>query len=171
VNFKVFSLLYKISLALEISPLLNKIDIYNGLMIPKSKNNLDKIIKYINDGICKRYIDNEELLRKKYNKDDKIEKAMKTYYSEHDQIENNVKIEISKNEMLTNIYNQNENELKKLSLEDYLKYFIIKYLEKNPINYKMNENLLEFLKLIIKIKGGGTCEKDESTSNRRILIN
>ena len=130
----------------------NKIDIYNGLIIPKSKNNFDIIIKYINDGIAKRYIDNEESLRKNYKNEDNIEKAVKTYYTELEKFENNVKIEINKNELFNIIYNQNYIEIKKCLLEDYFKYFIIIYLEKNKNNFQINEKLLHFLKLIIKIK-------------------
>ena len=42
----------------------NKIIIYNGLKIPKSKSHLFKLIEYINDKIYERYIKNEEIMRK-----------------------------------------------------------------------------------------------------------
>jgi hypothetical protein len=45
---------------------LNKITIYNGLQIPQSKTYLDKVVKYVDDEICNRFIDNEDSLRKNY---------------------------------------------------------------------------------------------------------
>ena len=59
---------------------------------------------------------------------------------------------MEKNELFKSIYNQNDEELKKMILNDYLKYFIVLYLEKKETDYKINEKLLNFLKLIIKIK-------------------
>ena len=37
-------------------------------------------------------------------------------------------------------------------IEDYLRYYIVNYSEKNNVNYLLNEKLVNFLKLIIKIK-------------------
>ena len=68
----------------------NKITIYNGLEIPKSKFFLDKLIQYVIEEICKRYFDNEGILRKNYNKEDKIAEAIKNYNTEQDRLEENV---------------------------------------------------------------------------------
>ena len=130
----------------------NKITIYNGLEIPKSKSFLDKLIKYVNDEISFRYIENEESLRKNYNKEEKIIEATKNYNNKIDRFEENIKIEMNKHEIFKIIYSQNNEELKNLMLEEYLKYFVIKYLEKKEVNYKINENILYFLKLILKVK-------------------
>ena len=130
----------------------NKITIYNGLEIPKSKLFLDILIKYVNDEIYERYIENEKLLRKNYDKEDKIAEMTKTYYNKLDRFEENIRIEMNKQELFKIIYNQNNIELKQLLLEEYLKYFVIKYLEKKNVDYILNETILIFLKLIIKIK-------------------
>ena len=50
-------------------------------------------------------------------------------------------------------------------LEDYLKYFIIKYIEKRKIDYQMNEKLTNFLKIIIKVK------LNENQNNENIINN
>ena len=70
----------------------NKITIYNGLEIPKSKNYFDKIVNY------KRYIDNEGVLRKNYLTEEKIMGAKSKYNKELDKIEENLKNEINKSE-------------------------------------------------------------------------
>ena len=143
----------------------NKVTIYNGLEIPKSKYYLDILIKYVNDEISFRYIENEELLRKIHNNEEKIDEATKTYFSKLDRFEENVKIELNKHELFKNIYSQNNEELKKLLLEEYLKYFIIKYLEKKVVDYKINENILSFLKLIIKVKISDNHNQDYVFTN------
>ena len=130
----------------------NKITIYNGLEIPKSKFFLDKLIQYVIEEICKRYFDNEGILRKNYTKEDKIADAIKNYNTEQDRLEENVKTEINKYEFFKVIYSQNSEELKKLLLEEYLKYYVIKYIEKRNVDYKTNEKILSFLKLILKVK-------------------
>ena len=130
----------------------NKITIYNGLEIPQSKLNLDKLIKYINDQIYKRYIDKENLLRKIYSKEEKNQENIDIYYKEIERLKENIKTEINKYEFFKIIYSQNNEEFKSLFLEEYLKYFVIKYLEKKEVDYKINENILSFLKLIIKVK-------------------
>lgn len=93
----------------------NKMTIYNGLEIPKSKLFLDKLMKYVEVDNCKRYFNNEETLRKNYNKEDKIEETTKNYYKEHDRLEENVKTEINKYEFFKVIYSQNSKELKNLA--------------------------------------------------------
>ena len=128
----------------------NKISIYNGLSIPLSKLYLDKIINYINEQICPRYIINEELMRKNHIKEEEI----LIFYDEPERLENNIKVEINKDEFFQNIYNNNN--LANMLLEDYLKYFIIKFLEKNEIDFKYNESVYKFLLIIIKVKLGET---------------
>ena len=126
----------------------NMISIYNGLSIPQSKIYLDKIINYINEQICPNYIENEELMRKNNIKSEEI-----SAFSEMlERFERNIKFEINKNELIRNI--QNNNDLKSLLLEDYLKYFIIILFEKEEIDYKYNESVYNFLKIILKVKLG-----------------
>ena len=126
----------------------NKISIYNGLSIPLSKLYLDKIINYINEQICLRYIINEELMRKNHINEEEIS----IFYDELERLESNIKVEINKDEFFQNIYNNNN--LANMLLEDYLKYFIIKFLEKNEIDFKYNESVYKFLIIIIKVKLG-----------------
>ena len=143
---------YKFNPPIKMNINANKITIYNGLEIPNSRLYLEKLINYINEQICKRYEDNEQLLRKNYKKEDKIDEATKTYYKEQDRLEDNIKTEINKYEFFKVFYTQNNEELKILILDEFLKYFIIKYLEKKEVDYKVTENILSFLKLIIKVK-------------------
>ena len=133
-------------LKLEINA--NMISIYNGLSLPLSKFYLDKIINYVNEQICPRYIINEELMRKSHIKEEEIS----IFYDELERLENNIKVEINKDDFFQNI--ENNNNLKSMLLEDYLKYFIIKFLEKNEIDLKYNESVYKFLIIIIKAKLG-----------------
>ena len=129
----------------------NQIIIYNGLEIPKSKNYLEIIMKYVDEKICKAYIDNENKLRKQ-NIENEV-KSIQDYQNELNNLHENIKVEINnKIEVFKSIYNRDNEELKKMVLNDYLKYYIIKYTEKREQNFKINEKLLYFLKLIIKIK-------------------
>ena len=130
----------------------NQIKIYNGLNIPKSKNFLDIIVNYIDKDISPRYIENEELLRKNYKKEEKILETKKKYYMQLQRFEDNLKTEINKYEIFKIIYKQEDDKLKSLLLEDYLKYFIINSLEDKEIDYETNENIFDFLILIIQIK-------------------
>ena len=130
----------------------NQVNIYNGLVIPKSKLYMDKLIKYIKDDICQNYIKNEESLRKSYSTQEKIIEKTKNYYNINERLIENIKIEINKNELLKAILYQNNDELKQLIFEEYLRYFTLKYLEKNNLSYSNNEKVLNFLKMIIKIK-------------------
>ena len=130
----------------------NQIKIYNGLNIPKSKNFLDIIVNYIEKDISPRYIENEELLRKNYKKEEKILETKKKYYMQLQRFEENLKTEINKYEIFKIIYNQEDEKLKTLLLEDYLKYFIIRALEDKETDYKTNENIFDFLIFIIQTK-------------------
>ena len=64
----------------------------------------------------------------------------------------NIKREINKHEILTVIFNQNDEETKKIILNDYLVFFICEFLQKKNLKYDVNKKLLNFFKLIIKIK-------------------
>ena len=130
----------------------NKVVVYNGLVIPRSKLFLDKLIKYIIDDICQNYLKNEDSLRKKYTSQEKIIEKTKSYYNTSERLIENVKTEINKNELIKEILYQNNQDLKKLIFDEYLKYYASKYLEKKNTNYMNNEKVLNFLKLIIKIK-------------------
>ena len=143
---------YKFNPPIKMNVNANKITIYNGLEIPKSRFYLEKLINYINEEIGVRYIENEQLLRRIYKKEEKIDEATKAYYKEFDRLEENTKTEINKYEFYKIIYTQNNEDLKNLLLDEYLKYFIIKYLEKKEVDYKVTEKILNFFKLIIKVK-------------------
>jgi len=131
----------------------NKITIYNGLVIPKSKSFLDLIIKYINDELSVRYLKIEESLRKKITKQEKIDEEIKNYNKQMETFEKNIKTEINKYDFFKQIFNQNNEELKKMITNEYIKYFIINYIEKKEMNdFEVNEKLIGFLQLIIKIK-------------------
>ena len=133
----------------------NNVDIYNDFKIPKSKPNFDLIIQYVLSDIIKKkkdsLIDVEHSLRKNLV-GEKIEKGIKDYNDKMKRFEENLKIEINKYEIFKAIFNQNNEELKIILMEDYLKYYIVNYSEKNNFNYALNEKLLSFLKLILKLK-------------------
>ena len=57
----------------------NKIIIYNGLELPKSKIYFEALIKYVNNDIVQKFLINEEILRKPI-KEDKIEEKTEKYY-------------------------------------------------------------------------------------------
>ena len=133
----------------------NKITIYNGLQIPQSKQNLDKIITYVNDTISQRYIDNENLLRKDIENDANDIYLIDNYQSQLDKFKNNIIIELDNIEFFRVMYNQNDEQIKKLLLEEYLKYYVIKILTtKQNTNYTTNEHIYSILLLILKIKFG-----------------
>ena len=96
------------------------------------------------------------MLRKNNLKEEEIS----VYNEKLERLERDIKIELNKYEFFQNI--QNNNDLRSMLLEDYLKYFIIILSEKNEIDFKYNESLYNFLKIIIKIKLG--------EDNRPIII-
>ena len=128
----------------------NNIIIYNGIEIPKSIFAFQTIINYINTEIIQRFINNEHNLRKIIARE-KIEENISKYNNNLALFERNIKIETNKNELLNFIFNQNDEEIKKLILNDYLIFFICEYLKNNNIKYEINEKLLNFFKLIMKI--------------------
>ena len=110
------------------------------------------MIKYVNEKISLKYLENENKLRK-IIKPEKVHDSIQNYKKELSKLQTNIKIEINKIELFKIILNNESEELKKMILDDYLKYYVIKYTEKKKdLNYKMNEKLLSFLKLIIKIR-------------------
>ena len=142
----------------------NKITIYNGLQIPQSKSNLDKIITYVNETISQRFMDNENSLRKENEKGFEI---FDEYKNKLEQFKSNILIELDNIEFFRVIYNQNNEKIKKLLLEDYLKYYVIKLLGiKQNTNYETNENIYSILLLILKIKFG-----EEGNYNNYTFIN
>ena len=143
----------------------NKVTIFNGLELPQSKSFLDKLTKYFTDEIERRYTINEESLRKYYSKEDKIEEATQNYYKEINRLEENMKIEINKYEYFTNIYGQKNEILKNLLLEEYIIYYTIKYLEKKNVDYSVNEKILGFIKLIIKVRLSANHSPDYNFEN------
>ena len=133
----------------------NKITIYNGLQLPQSKPNLDKIISYVSETISQRYIDNENLLRKDCEYDVNDIYLFDNYQNNLNQFKNNILIELDNIEFFRVMYNQNDEEIKQLLLEDYLKYYIIKILgTKQNTSYITNEHIYSILLLILKIKFG-----------------
>ena len=139
----------------------NKITIYNGLQIPQSKSNLDKIITFVNETISQRYIDNENSLRKEIEGENDYD-TFEEYKNQLEQFKSNILIELDNIEFFRVIYNQNDEKIKKLLLQDYLKYYIIKLLgTKQNTNYITNENIYYILLLIIKIKFGEEGRYDD----------
>ena len=149
-TFEVNKFKFKKPIKMEVNA--NEIIIYNELEIPDSKSNFDKLIKYVNEEICSRYFKNEELLRKQYSKEEKIIEVTKQFYKNKERFIENIKIELNKYELFKAILNQKNDELTKILFDEYLKYFVIKYLEKNQVNYSFNENILSFVKLLVKIR-------------------
>jgi hypothetical protein len=135
------------------------VSIYNGLSIPQSKIQLDKIINYINEQICPSYIENEELMRKSNIKEEEIS----VFHEILERLERNIKFEINKNEFFQHF--QNNNNLKGMLLEDYLKYFIMILFKKDEIDYKYNDRVNNFLKIIIKVKLGEDNNTNYNFSN------
>ena len=133
----------------------NNVIIYNDFKIPKSKPYFDLIIKYVKSDIIEKkkdsLVDVEQSLRKNLI-GEKIDKTRKDYTDKIKRFEENLKTEINKYEIFKAIFNQNNAELKIILMEDYLKYYIVIYSEKNNVDYLVNEKLLSFLKLIIKTK-------------------
>jgi hypothetical protein len=133
----------------------NNITIYNGLQIPQSKSFLDKVIKYIDDEICNRFIENENLLRKNYEEAREIFEITEEHSSHMKRFENNILVELNNYDFFKEIYNQTNDKIKKLMREDYLRYYAIKIIEKKQIkDYTVNENTSKILLLLIKIKLG-----------------
>ena len=131
---------------------MNTIIIYNGLEIPESKIYLERICNYINNEISNRYIENEDSLRKKYIEEDEITKAIENYQNEVKQLFDNINVELDRYDYYTNIYKK-ENTFQRVLLNDYLIFYLIKYLEKNAnLDYAMNKSLISLLILIIKLK-------------------
>ena len=132
---------------------MNKVIIYNGLQIPKSKIYLDKVVKYVSDELTQRFIDNENSLRVNYENREKINEIETNYNEQNKKFINNIVIELNIYEFFKEIFCQKYEEIKQLMRNDYLKYFAIKIIEKKEINnYKINENILDIILLIVKIK-------------------
>ena len=129
----------------------NKITIYNGLELPKSKIYFEALIKYVINDIAPRYLANEEILRKPI-KEDKVEEKTKKYFESLEIYKESIKREINKQDLIKSVIYNNNNELKKILWEDYFIYLVIKYTEKKEINYELNSKILSFLKLIIKVR-------------------
>ena len=129
----------------------NNITIFNGLEIPRSKFYLELLIKYVNDNIAPRYLNNENTLRKLI-KEDNIDEITKTYNKNLNKYKVNIKSELKRLELLLVIFSQDNKEIKRILLEDYLVFLVIKYKEKKEIKNEISTKILYFLKLIIKIK-------------------
>ena len=138
----------------------NQISIYNSLKIPQSRQNINKLIKYFNEN-CKDFSENEDSLRKRIKDDKGIIKKEKCYKENLEKYKKGLKNQIMKIDFFKEIFNLN---LKELLLDDYLVFFIIKYSERKNIEYESNIKLLNFLKLLIKIKLD-TCEYDNKFEN------
>jgi len=149
-NFEKTKYRFKAPIKMKINA--NNAIIYNGLVIPKSKLFLDKLIKYVEENINPNYIKNEDSLRKSIQTQEKIVEKTKNYYNNNERFIENVKIEINKSELLKVIFYQNNDDLKKIIFEEYLRYYTMKYLQKININYTNNIKVFNFLKIITKIK-------------------
>ena len=147
--------------------LANKIIIYNGLKIPKSKQNFNNVIKYFSE-INERYYKTEESLRKVY-KDEKTILMKKLEYKKDLEIYiNNLKIQIIKNDFFGEILKE---KFDGLLIADYIVYFITEYLGKKELNYELNESLRKFLKLLVDIKiNKGESENNEDSLDKLVTI-
>ena len=103
----------------------NKITIYNGLQLPQSKSNINSIVTFVNETIIQRFIDNENLLRNEYENNDLD--VNETYQGQLDQFKSNTLIEFNNIEYFRVIYNQNDQQIKKLLLKDYLYILLLRY--------------------------------------------
>ena len=113
------------------------------------KSYFNIIINYIDKTICKAYIENENKLRK-HTLENEAESIIRYEY-ELNNMYKNIKVELNnKIELFRTIYNFDNEDFKIMILNDYLKYYIIKYSEES--GSKINEKLVNLLKLIIKIK-------------------
>ena len=145
----------------------NKITIYNGLKIPKSKQNLNNVIKYFSE-INERYYKTEESLRKTH-KDEKTILMKKLEYKKNIEIYiNNLKIQIIQNDFFSEIIKEKFDEL---LVEDYLVYYITEYTDKKELKYELNESLMNFLKLLVYIKiNKGEFENNEDPLDKLVTI-
>ena len=131
------------------------------MLIPKSKSNLSLLIKYF-EGRLEKFNNNEALLRNKVYKDDKIIKKEKEYQKNLELIKNDLKLEMMKNDFFKEIFNMNNDDS---LLDEYLKFFVIKYVEKKEItNYNFNEKLFNFVKFLSQIILN-TLEKENNEIN------
>ena len=128
----------------------NEIVVYNNLLIPKSKQNFASLVKYF-DGMFGRFLSNEDSLRLKKYKEKKIREKENEYKANLKQYKNNIKTQMNKNTFFKEVIDLN---IKDLLINEYLKYFIIKYIEKEKkeIYYEYNSKLFDFLKLLVEIK-------------------
>ena len=130
----------------------NRVTIFYGLILPHSKIPINQIIKYVNEEISKRYLNNEEVMRKEnINNEDKKD-LIQDYTNELEKIKENAKVEIYKEEYFNTIFNQNDIVFKELILKDYLTIYLIQYKSKNETNFIENEKIINFLNLILKLK-------------------
>ena len=130
----------------------NRVVIYNEFILPENKLYFDKIIKYINDEMCKRYIINEESLRQENINQNKNIENYENYHKILERIKENIKVEINKEEYFNAIYNQNNNNFRKFLLQDYHTYFIIKCLNKIDIKFNNIKQIMDFYFIILMLK-------------------
>ena len=81
--------------------------------IPKRKSYIELIIKYADEKVNQKYIVNEEKLRKVIGLE-KENESIKDYNIILDKFEENIKVEMEKIELIKSIYNQNNEEIKKM---------------------------------------------------------
>ena len=135
----------------------NKIKLYNGLKLPGCREYLNKIYIYFNsDKFAEKFEKCENSLRKCYKATKKINEVISKYNEQQTNIEKNLKTEINKYPIFKETFNQNDEKFKQYIIEDYLIFFIIKFLEAKKSDYITNQNLLSFLKFIVKMKLSGT---------------
>ena len=138
----------------------NKIKIYNGLKIPKSFDHLNDLVNYF-DKIKERFMKNEDSLREIIKSDEEMATKIITYNKNLKKYHDNLRIQMLSNDFFKEIYNIEYNEIIK---EDYLIYYVIKYIEKKELDYKYNKKLVQFLKLLISIKLK-ICEEEKNINN------
>ena len=114
--------------------------IYNGFFIPNSVNIFNQII-------------NGSFLDKlKVNKFYQNDISNNNNFIDIEKIELGYKSELKKQDIIKYIYEDKEVIIRHLFLEDYFRYYIIKFITTCKTCNKSNQNLIKFLKLIAKVK-------------------
>ena len=125
----------------------NKLTIYSNLRIPK----INQFRPLKNEYLFKRFLKAEGELRK-HIKDGNISISTKKYFDEINLCLQNLGEEINKIELLKVLFESKNNELNETIIHDILYNFIIYNFEKENSGIIMTEKLLNFMKLILRLK-------------------
>ena len=124
----------------------NEIMILNGLKIPGIDKIFNELIKNFEKDYD-RFFQNEESLRQANIKGKEVLIKISEYKEKFETYKKNLML--NNNDILKAIINLNN---EKILFEDYMIYYLNKYLGKNELKFPFNEKLMYFLKLLIQIK-------------------